>query len=177
MIKRVLFILVFFGMVISGCTKVEPTRTSGIDTIDNTIYKPADPFVYGFLFSTASLVSTKDIPPPDILLFVNIDNLPYRLTLQVSSLKPSFFKVGEYSDEATAKAAFGNLKTVTATQWTDMADPVKANQVWIYRTGTDHYVKIRIVGIANELRQSIPYGECTFQWVYQPDGSSTFPAK
>ena len=177
MIKRLLFLLVFFGTVISGCTKVEPTRTSGIDTIDNTIYKPTDPFVYGFSFSTASLVSTKASPQPDILLFVNIDNVPHRLTLQVNNLKPSFFKVGEYADEATTKAAFDNLKTVTATQWTDMADPIQANQVWIYRTGTDHYAKIRIISTVNEVRQLIPYGECTFQWVFQTDGSLTFPGK
>lgn len=177
MIKRLLLIIVFFGTVISGCTKVEPTRTSGTDTIDNIIYQPNDPFVYGFSFSIASLVSTKANPKPDILLYVNVDNLPHRLTLQVSSLKPSFFKVGDFADEATAKAAFDNLKTVSVTQWTDMADPLLSNQVWIFRTGADRYVKIRIKNTVNEVRQLIPYGECTFQWLYQPDGSSTFPGK
>jgi hypothetical protein len=175
--KRLLFILLFFATVLSGCTKTEPTRTAGIDKIDNIIYQPNDPFVYGFLFSTAKLVSSKSNPKPDITLYVNADNPIRRLTLQVSSLKPSFFKVGDFSDEAAAKSVFDNLKTVEVAQWTDMADPVLANQVWIFRTGNDRYAKIRIVSTVNEVRQLIPFGECTFQWVFQPDGSSTFPGK
>jgi hypothetical protein len=85
--------------------------------------------------------------------------------------------VGDFADAATAQSAFDNLKTISVTQWLDMADPINANQVWIYRSGTDNYTKFRIVSTVNETRQSIPYGECSFQWVYQPDGSSTFPGK
>lgn len=177
MMKRLLFILLFFVSVLTGCTKVEPTRTSGVDKIDNIIYQPNDPFVYGFSFSAAKLVSSKTNPKPDITLYVNADNLPHRLTLQVSSLKASFFKVGDFADEASAKTAFDNLKTVAVPQWVDMADPIVANQLWIFRTGNDRYAKIRIVSTVNELRQLIPFGDCTFQWVFQSDGSSTFPGK
>ena len=100
-----------------------------------------------------------------------------RLTLQSDNQNPSFFKIGDYPDETTAQAAFDNLKTVSVTQWQDMADPINTNQVWVYKSGTNNYAKIRIVSTINETRQSVPYGECTFQWVYQPDGSSTFPGK
>jgi len=175
--KRTYFILLLFVSLLISCTKTEPTPTSGISTIDNTIFKPLDPYVNGFSFSTASLVSTKATPGPDILLFVNIDNSQHRLTLQVNNLKPSLFKVGDFADEAAAQTAFDNLKTVSVTQWLDMADPLSVNQVWLYRTGDDKYAKIRIVSTVNEVRQLIPYGECTFQWVYQPDGSTTFPGK
>ncbi len=160
-----------------SCTKVEKTPTSGISTIDNTIFNPLNPYVYGFSFSKAGLVSTKTNPGPDILLFVNIDNSQHRLTLQVNNLKPSLFKVGDFADEPAAIAAFNTLTTVSVTQWLDMADPLSANQVWLYKTGDDKYAKIRIVSTVNEIRQLIPYGECTFQWVYQPDGSTTFPGK
>jgi hypothetical protein len=111
------------------------------------------------------------------LLYLNNDTVPSRLTLQNRSLRPSFYKVGEFADEAAAKAAFDNIRTVVAVQWTDMADPVIVNQIWIYRSGTDCYAKIRIISTINEVRQLVPYGECTFQWVYQTDGSSTFPGK
>jgi hypothetical protein len=177
MMKTLLFTLLLLGSILTACTKVEPTRTSGTDKIDNIIYQPNDPFVYGFSFSGAALVSTKTNPKPDITLYVNADILPHRLTLQVSSLKPSFFKVGDFADEAAAKSAFDNLKTVAVTQWADMADPILANQVWIFRTGSDRYAKIRIVSTVNEVRDLITYGECTFQWVFQSDGSSTFPGK
>jgi hypothetical protein len=175
--KTTLYILLAMFFAVSACTKTEPTRTSGIDKIDNITYQSSTYYVYGFSFSQAKLISTINNPGPEIVLYVNADNLPARLTLQANNLKPSFYKVGDFPDEAAAITAFDNLKTVPVIQWSEMADPVKANQVWIYRSGTDYYTKFRIVSVINETRQSIPYGECSFQWVYQPDGSTTFPGK
>jgi hypothetical protein len=177
MMKRTLYIILTLFFAVSACTKTEPTRTSGIDKIDNITYQSSTYYVYGFSFSEAKLVSTNVTPGPDIVIYVNVDNLPARLTLQTNNLKPSFSKVGDFADEASAIAAFNNLKTVSVTQWSDMADPLKANQVWIYKSGTEYYTKFRIVSTINETRQTIPYGECTFEWVYQPDGSTTFPSK
>jgi len=173
--KRVFKILLALFIVVTGCTKAEKTRTSGIDTIDNTTHYTTTYFVYGFTFSQAKLVPTYPNPGPDIALYVNKDNQPYRLTLQASNLKPSFYKVGDYGDTDAAISAFNNLKTVSVPQWLEMADPIGSNQVWIYRTGAEKYAKIRIISIVNENRQGVDYGECTFQWVFQPDGTTTFP--
>jgi hypothetical protein len=175
--KKIVIILFTISTLLTGCTKKERTRTSGIDTIDNITYFSTTYYNYGFSFSSAKLVSTSTNPGPDITIYVNVDNVTPRLTLQSNNLKPSFFKVGDFADEPTAQSAFDNLKTVSATQWLDMADPISANQVWLYRSGSDTYTKFRIVSTINETRQSIPYGECSFQWVYQPDGSTTFPGK
>jgi hypothetical protein len=174
--KRTFYFLLAIFFALSACTKVEKTPTSGIVTIDNITYLSSTYYNYGFLFSEAKLVATFPKPGPDISLFV-IDNLPARLTLQASNLNPSFYKVGDFTNEDEAKSAFANTKSVSVSQWEDMADPVNANQVWIYRSGNERYAKIRIISIVNETRQGIAYGECTFQWVYQPDGSSTFPGK
>jgi len=175
--KKVVFILLTIFSVLLSCTKKEATRTSGTDTIDNITYFSTTYFSYGFSFSGAKLVSTNLNPGPDITIIVNDDSGIPRLTLLANNLKPSFFKVGDFADEASAKTAFDNLKTVSVTQWLDLADPVIPNQVWIYRSGSDTYTKFRIVNTINETRQSVPYGECTFQWLYQPDGSTTFPGK
>jgi len=175
--KKIIYFLILFLTSLSACTKVENTPTSGTSTIDNIIYQSTTYYVYGFSFSKANLVSTIENPGPDILLYVNSTSVPARLTLQADNLKPSFYKVGDYADAAAAISVFNNLKTVSVSQWSDMADPVNANQVWIYRTGSERYAKIRIISTLNEIRQTLPYGECTFQWVYQPDGSLTFPGK
>ena len=175
--KKGIFIILTIFSVLSGCTKKETTRTSGTDSIDNIVYFSTTYYSYGFSFSGAKLVSTNLNPGPDITIYVNIDNATPRLTLQSNNLKPSFYKVGDFPDVSSAQSAFDNLKTVSVSQWQDMADPINANQVWIYKSGTEHYSKIRIVSTVNETRQGVAYGECSFQWVYQPDGSLTFPAK
>ncbi len=175
--KKVAISLLTIFLIISGCTKKEPTRTSGTDTIDNTTYFGTTYYNYGFTFSQAKLVTTNANPGPDIAIYVNVDNGTPRLTLQSNNLRASFFKAGDFADAAAAQSAFDNLKTISATQWVDMADPIADNQVWIYRSGDDTYTKFRIVSTVNENRQGIDYGECTFQWAYQPDGTLTFPGK
>lgn len=172
--KRIIFILPVF-LLFFACTKDESTRKSGIDTIDNTTYFSTTYYTYGFSFSEAKLMSTNLNPGPDITIYVNVDTQTPRITLQSNNFKPSFFKVGDYPDEAAAISAFDNLKTVNVTNWVEMADPINPNQVWLYRSGTDMYTKFRIVSTINETREGIAYGECSFQWVYQPDGSTTFP--
>lgn len=162
-------------VLLSSCEEEVKVRTSGTDTIDNSTYQSTTYYVYGFSFSQGKLVSTLTNPGPDITIYVNKINTPYSLTFQSNNLNPSFYKVGEYAGEDAAKTAFDNLKSVPSAQWTDMADPVAPNQVWIYRSGEEKYTKIRIISTVNETRQLIAYGECTFQWVYQPDGSLTFP--
>jgi len=173
--KRRLFILSAILLTILSCTKKESTRTSGTDVIDNTTYFSTAYYTYGFSFSEAKLVSTTLNPGPDITIYVNVDNVTPRLTLQANNFKPSFFKVGDYASADAAKAAFDNLKTVSVEQWAEMADPIADNQIWIYRSGTDMYTKFRIVSTVNEKRDSHDYGECSFEWVYQPDGTTTFP--
>lgn len=176
--KKIVSILIVLFTVLQACTKKESTRTSGIDTIDNITYFSTTYYNYAFSFPGAKLVSTNITHGWDISIYVNTDNVGSpRLTLQADNLNPSFFKVGDFADETTAKAAFDNLNTVFVTQWQDMADPITANQVWIYKSGTGKYAKIRIISTINETRQTVPYGECTFQWVYQPDGTTTFPGK
>ena len=173
--KRTFYILISLSIALAACNKDEDTRTSGTDTINNKTYQSTTYYVYGFSFSQAEQVPTTLNPGPDIIVYVNQDNTVYRLTLQANNLYPSFYKVGDFANEAAAKAAFDNLKTVTVSQWSDMADPINPNQVWIYRSGDEKYTKFRIISTINEIRQNIPYGECTFQWLHQPDGTATFP--
>ncbi|MEI8225409.1 MAG: hypothetical protein WCG82_05730 [Bacteroidota bacterium] len=175
--KRSFFILLIILTILSGCRKDDTPRTSGTETIDNTLYGTGPYYANGFSFSKAKKVSTLDNMDYDITINVNIDNPVSRLILQANNLENSFYKIGDYPAAASAVSAFNNLKTVGAYQWEGMADPINANQVWVYRTGSEQYAKIRIVSTKNEIRNNLPYGECTFEWFYQPDGSLTFPGK
>ncbi|MCX6322275.1 MAG: hypothetical protein NTX93_10825 [Bacteroidia bacterium] len=175
--KRSFFILMIIVTILSGCRKDDKPRTSGTETIDNTLYGTGPYYANGFSFSKAKKVSTLDNTGYDITIYVNIDNPVSRLILQADNFKPSFYKIGDYPDAASAVSAFNNLKTVGAYQWQEMADPINDNQVWVFRTGSENYAKIRIISTKNEIRNNLLYGECTFEWLYQTDGSLTFPGK
>jgi len=168
-------ILIFLIFLPGSCKKDETPETSGIATIDNTRTLGQTYYVYGFLFSAAKKVSTLDNPPPDI----TIDSDGTNLLLQADNLKNSFYKEGEYNNEASAVTAFNNLTSaaVTESEWQGLANPLKENQIWIYRSGTDHYTKFRIITLIAEIRSGNNYAECTFEWQYQPDGSLTFNGK
>ena len=177
--KRLLLTLISIIVFLPACKKEIKVRTSGIDTIDNLIFQDITYYVYGFSFSQAKLVSTESNPGPDIVLFLSMDEIgtPLGLALQTNSFLPSFLKIGEYDNEDEAKKAFDNLKTVPEPQkWLEWANPVVPHQVWVYRSGDEKYTKLRIVETKIEiLEEVVPYGECTFQWVHQPDKSKSFP--
>jgi hypothetical protein len=174
--KRISQIIILLVILITGCKKESTPRTSGTDTIDNTIYKSTIYYAYGFSFSKAAKVATTETPGPDFALYA--DPGITRLTLEVPpNQENSFSKVGDYPDLESAISEFKNLTTTGSFPWIDIADPVEANQIWLFRTNDDKYAKIRIVSIVYKILDGLPYGQITFEWVFQPDGSSTFPAK
>ena len=83
--KRKVFILLALFFLLPGCTKKEPTRTSGIDTIDNITYFSTTTtyYNYGFSFSGAKLVATTTTPGPDITIYVNVDNRHSKINASV----------------------------------------------------------------------------------------------
>jgi hypothetical protein len=174
--KRIFVIIILSTLLLAGCRKEDTPRTSGTDTIDTEIYHKTIYYAYGFSFAKAGKAATTETPLPDFVLYVNTDTQTPRLTLETHNLKDSFSKVGDYPNATLAISAFKNFTTVVSVQWVEIADSVNANQIWLYRTNDDQYAKIRIVTIVNETRNSLPYGQITFEWFFQPDGSSVFLA-
>jgi hypothetical protein len=178
--NRSFLIIFLLSIALYSCKKDETAPSvSGTVTINSTISGNGQTgyYTFGFSFSKAKKVSTQESPGPDVTLYVIPDTPTNRLTLQVSSLNPSFAKTGDYPDEQSAAIAFDDLKTIGSYQWEDWANPISENQVWVYRTGTECYAKMRIIHTLNDSIDNRPYGECTFEWVYQPDGSTSFPVK
>lgn len=165
-------------VIMPGCTKDQP-KVSGTETIITTLYGSGPYYAYGFSFSEGKQLSTDGTPLPDITLLVDlgIDGTARHLMLQTENYQNSFFKFGEYSSAAQAQEAFTGLTSANVTQWAGLADTVRANQVWIFRTATEHYAKFRVISTVAEMRNDVAYGECTFDWAYQPDGTLTFPGK
>jgi hypothetical protein len=177
--RKVLFILYFLLInLLPSCNKDSHPDTSGTVTINNILeFDNARQswFVYGFSFSEAKLVAKLKPTSPGIS--IDNDGTLENLILQEYNLNNPFYKAGDYPNATAAKQAFDNMTSVQVPEWAEWADSIKANQVWIYRSGTEHYAKIRIISIVSEVRNSKDYAECTFEWVYQPDGTLTFPGK
>jgi hypothetical protein len=174
--NRYLIILIFIAVSAGGCKKKDNPRLSGTDTIDNNLYGAGPYYAYGFSFSRAEKVSTLDDPGPDItLLAFDINGIVTKI--QTDNFQSSFYKAGEYPDASSAEQAFDNLTSPIVSQWVEEADAIGANQIWIFRTSKEKYAKFRIIDTFSEMRSGWAYGECTFEWVYQPDGSLTFPVK
>ena len=177
--RKYLITVLLLLSFLTGCKKDNGSEYTGTFTIDNSLYGMGPYYALGFSFSLGKEVSTLDDPGPDITLIadVDIDGTIRRLLLQTENFKSSFFKYGQYSDAASASAAFNNLASVTVPAWVESGENIEPNQIWIFRTSTEHYAKFRVISTLAEKRSGNAYAECTFEWVYQPDGTLTFPVK
>jgi hypothetical protein len=175
MMKYRFIVLVIIFASFAGCKKSDSSKYSGTVTIDNQLYGTGPYYAFGFSFPLAEKISTLSDPPPDIT--ITNDGTLDNLILQTNNYEDSFALVDEYSSAAEAKTAFDKLVSPETPSWAVWADYLEPNQIWLYKSGTDHYAKIRIISIVSELRNDRTYAECTFEWVYQPDGSFTFPGK
>jgi hypothetical protein len=181
--KRYILILSSIILLLPSCRKVNDIPTSGTATINNDSHldQVLQTYTYdGFLFSAGKQVSILDTPPPDITL-IN-DGTLYNFIFEADNLENSFYKVGKYSNASSAKNVFDTLTVPVVMQWAAWADSLKPNQIWLYKSGNEHYAKMRIISTFSERRKPVTgdstnYSECTFEWVYQPDGSLTFPGK
>ena len=130
----------------------------------------------GFSFPLAKKVSTLSSPLDVITInaFPGNFDKPY---FDAQNFEYSFFLFGSYSDGTSASLAFKNLTSFSVTQWNATGDAVKPNQIWLFKTSSGTYSKFLIKSTVGEMRNNIPFVSCTFEWVYQPDGSLTFPGK
>lgn len=177
--KRLSLIIFLVLLTLSGCKKNDSPRLSGTDTIDNKLYGTGPYYAFGFSVPTGQKVTTSSNPPDVITILADndINNNVRKIYFATINYKNSFSRFGQYADDAKASLAFKNLTSFTDRQWTELGDSVRVNQVWLYRTSTDKYAKIRVISTVAEKRDNLPYAECTFEWVFQHDGSLTFPGK
>jgi len=168
-------------IILQGCNKKGNQQDSGTVTINNQLNNPQSaPFIYGFSVTEGKLVSTLSDPLNVITIMADGDTASHvirQLYLSSSGLYNSFYKYGQYGSRTDADDVFNNLKSFDTDLWYETADSVLPNQIWIYRTSDEKYAKIEITATASQIRKDMayPFGECTFRWVYQPDGTKLFP--
>ena len=177
--KKVCTILFIATLALSGCKKNDSPKLFGTDTINNTLYGTGPYYALGFSFTSAKQLSTLHSPAPDITIEADIavDGSIRKIFFSSGNFDNSFYLFGTYSNVTDATQAFKSLTSFMDPQWNAIGDAVAANQVWLFKTSGGRYVKIRVISTVEENRNSTPYAETSFEWVYQPDGSLTFPGK
>ena len=176
---RKICLAIFVLFVTLSCCKKDDLVLSGTDTIDNILYGTGPYYALGFSVTSGKNVSTLNSPLDVITILADndINNNVRKIYFASNNYFNSFYRFGQYSDANTASLAFKNLTSFTDPSWKELGDSVKANQIWLYKTNSAGFAKLRVISTIAEKRENKPFAGCTFEWVYQPDGSFTFPGK
>ena len=169
-----LLFLAIFLFLGSSCQK--SGSGSGTVTIDNTLYGTTSYYALGFKFSTGKKVSTLS---GNTDLTVAAGSLtsggPVVAYLASNTFEPAFHLYGGYTNSAEAENSFNSLLSFDVSTWSDFGTPLTSNQVWIFRTDDGNYAKLLVTAVTLNSGIIPPFASCTFRWVYQPDGTTTFP--
>ncbi len=180
--KHFLFVLFFFPLLLTlpACSEREeiPNNT-GMITLSSQLYGSGPYYALGYNFALGKMVRTLDHPGPDLTLLVRTspDNAVIEsVYLSTDNLNDSFVFNGSFDGESSARNFFDNyLEVDDASGYRGIADSLAPWQVWTFRTADRHYAKLLILSVTKGFRDGQPYGEVQLRFVYQPDGSRTFP--
>jgi hypothetical protein len=163
-------------LLLAGCDGTDGP-SSGTVTLNNELYGSGPYYALGFSFAQAKAISTLSVPAPDITVQAGSLSTggPVEAFLSADTFEPPFALKGEYGSESAAVSAFKALTSVGTASYIELGAPLKNNQVWVVRTEDKKYAKIRIIEVTLNITLSPPSASCKFEWVYQPDGSTTFP--
>jgi len=177
-----LVVLIVAAIVLQSCRKEEEPVYSGIMTINNKrIGVSPTYYIEGFHVPTGKKVPdlNNQLDIISVLSDYDVNFNPLKIIFITNNFKNSFYRYGQYNDTKSAEDAFKALTEFSEPQWTEIGDSVRINQIWLYRTSDSKYAKLRIISTILEKRPDMqdPYAECTFEWVFQPDGTKTFPVR
>jgi len=172
-------ILIFLLLLSTACNKDDHPGDTGEITLTSELYGSGPYYVMGYNFALGKMVSTLDAPGPDIVVLPESspdNSVVESAYLSSDNLKDSFTHNKSFDDLASAEAFFNSyLEVDDAGGYTGIASDLAPYQVWTYRTNENKYVKMLILKVTKEIRNDTPYAETTLRYVYQPDGSRTFP--
>ena len=166
-------------LISSGCNKEEQNTDYGDITIDNLLYGHGPYYAIGFSFELGTELKTNNTPEPDITVHASSDaggNITGAY-LDTPNLIESFALAGSFGSAAEASSFYDSLTDIGTLPWVSFADDISVNQVWVFKTREENYVKLQIKELTLEQREGLPYAMVRFRWRIQPDGTPTFPAE
>jgi hypothetical protein len=167
-------------LLLAGCGR-DDQKTSGTITLTNELYGETIYYSLGLSFKQAGAISSLTTPGPDLFLEAGslAEGNPVEPFLSANTLEPSYAFMGEYMTESEAVNAFAALTDASALSpvlsFIDLAAPLRKNQIWVVRTRDDTFAKIRIIEVVLDTGANPDFASCRLEWVWQPDGTATFP--
>ena len=168
----------------AGCKNDEtaptPTPTSGSATV-NTL--SVNNTVSGFSFSRAGSISFPNQAGvvPDMIALVQTGPSANDLSVYLArpdTLLPSFRLLREFGSIDSASQYFRALTELPDTTYLERALPLKSSQIWAVKTRESKFARILIRSTLAFVDTSggtrTLYGQTTFDWAYQPDGTRIF---
>lgn len=182
MIKRFILLAALILLSLPQCSKKEGPRISGEVTINSKQFFDVTYYIIGYSFTQGKLIDTREDPGPDVTVWPKIEanGDVQDAFLDNPNAKNSFSLTASFDNPDNAENYFSSYKTVNdSSGYTGLAMPIRKNQIWTFRTSSERYVKMLILDVtATRLPEgdtTKPYAETTFRFVYQPDGTRTFP--
>ncbi len=179
LILNIILLSLFFYQC-SEIIETYPPPIASIATIDSRL----DGIKYkGFSFSkgTVNTYPNSENTLPDFSLLVqqNQNAEIVGVFLSAPIVTDAFLFIKQLPDADSAANYFANLKSVPDSMYGWSALGIRANQIWAVRTQDNKYGKILILdtkAYLDTVNYSLPtpYGAATFQWQYQPDGTTNF---
>ncbi len=168
-------------ILIAGCEGKDQQKNSGTITLTNELFGTTVYYSMGLSFKEGGSISSLTNPGPDV--FVEAGPLsadsPAEPFLSANTLEPAFALIGEYLTSSEAVNAFRALTDASSLSsvfsFLDLAAPLRGNQIWVVRTRDHKFAKIRIIEVVLNTAASPVFASCKLEWVWQPDGTATFP--
>jgi len=177
--KNIFLIVLLTLLATAACNKEKNPGNSGEITLTSELYGSGPYYAYGFNFSLGKMVKTSDHPGPDITVLPKSspdNSVVESAYLSSDNLKNSFSFTASFSSLSEAEDFFNHYTEVNdSSGYQGIAEDIRPYQIWTYRTSDEKYAKLLIKTVKKEIRDDFPYAETTLQYVYQPDGSRTFP--
>jgi hypothetical protein len=173
-------LILLLSVLFSSCDKKNKIKTSGEDKLNSEkVLEGSTYSIPGFSFESGSVVlynpaASQNIPDIFALPSSDAQGNVTGAYFDSQNINESFALVGEFSTSDSALSFFNDYKQVDANSFVFLAKPVLKNQVWVFKTRNEKYAKILILDVQAYLKNTEPFAEVTFKWVYQPDGSKTF---
>lgn len=170
-------------LLMSACSGSGGPDLKGEMTLSSQLYGTESYYLFGFSYEEADLFKYPfgGETLPDIINegFLVIEGSDQRALpgFNTPGGVNGFALAGSFESQEEARAFFDAYKQVEdALQFLPVSDTVKEHQVWVQQSALGNYAKLLVRNVSSfSVESGRPYSEVVLDYVYQPDGSTTFP--